>query len=372
MLKNKSKVRLVVGVVVALALIVIILINVVPEKDSEPSTSNNSAKDNALQLPITERSFKIGVVPIPRNFPKFSQEDLVSAYEEASNLGEIIPIWVNPCSIGALEKLQESRVVEMVRKFGALPLIHMNFYKIAFVGGGKGLGLVVDAPYDTNLSDPKFREEWKKEARAIAAIYKPEYMSLGNEVNAWYIFNPETFDDYVSLYKETYDAIKEVSPATKVFVTFSYEQLLYGIGNVSGGFPHWFLIHKFMPKLDLVAFTSYPWKVFEKPEDIPEDYYERISDHISVPVAFTEIGWASFSDKFEVSEEEQALFLIRFLNLTRDMNLEFVLWLFLHEMDTKGIPKETGSIALKRSDGSEKPVFHVWLKLRKLPCNEKP
>ncbi|HIE23727.1 MAG TPA: hypothetical protein EYP68_05810 [Candidatus Korarchaeota archaeon] len=369
MFKNKSKLGLALGAIVII--IVITLASVANEKPKK-DLINKPTLNNSLRIPITERSFKIGVVPTPRNFPRFSQKDLTAAYEEASELGEIIPIWVNPCSIGALERLQENQVVEMVRKFGALPLIHMNFYKVAFVGGGKGLGLVVDAPYDTNLSDPRFRQEWKSEAVAIAAIYKPEYMSLGNEVNAWYIFNPESFDDYVSLYKETYNAIKEVSPRTKVFVTFSYEQLLYGIGNLSSDLPHWFLIEKFMPKLDLLAFTTYPWKIFDKPADIPDDYYRRISYHVSVPVAFTEIGWASSSDKFEVSEEEQARFLIRFLNLTKDMDLEFVLWLFLHEMEAEGTSKEAGSIALKRSDGSEKPVFNIWLQLKKLSYDEGP
>ena len=47
-------------------------------------------------------------------------------------------------------------------------------------------------------------------------------------------------------------------------------------------------------------------------------------------------------------------------------------WLFLHELDvTQGIGEsifsdETGTIALKNSNGAKKEVYDVWIKLSKM------
>ena len=82
------------------------------------------------------------------------------------------------------------------------------------------------------------------------------------------------------------------------------------------------------------------------------------------PVAFTEIGWAG-------NETEQAEFLVRFLELTKDIDLEMVNWLFLHEIEFSGIGEsvfspESATIALKNADGTEKEIYDVWLDLKEV------
>jgi len=105
-------------------------------------------------------------------------------------------------------------------------------------------------------------------------------------------------------------------------------------------------------------------KHFQTPDDIDEDYYSRLNDYLDKPIAFTEIGWPSTH-----SELEQAEFLNRFIELTEKNEMEMVNWLFLHEMDvTDGIggsifSPETGTIALKRSDGAKKEVYGTWERL---------
>ena len=59
----------------------------------------------------------------------------------------------------------------------------------------------------------------------------------------------------------------------------------------------------------------------------------------------------------------------RFLELTRGNDVEMINWLFLHEMDlSQGIGKdvfslETGTIGLKKADGTKKPIYEIWEKL---------
>lgn len=61
--------------------------------------------------------------------------------------------------------------------------------------------------------------------------------------------------------------------------------------------------------------------------DIPINYYSQIKEYTNKRIAFTEIGWPS-----KVSEDEQLNFIVRFLNLTKSMNIEFIQWIYLHDL----------------------------------------
>ncbi len=114
--------------------------------------------------------------------------------------------------------------------------------------------------------------------------------------------------------------------------------------------------------------TTYPWSQYSSPEEISDDYYSRLKAYTDKPIAFTEIGWISSDGS---SETDQAQFLVRFLKLTRDNNVEMVNWLFLHETSINGeqaaiFSPETGTVALKKADGSRKDIYNVWHDLHDL------
>ncbi len=319
-------------------------------------------KHSSYGLPIDTRGFYIGVVPSPKSIPETTWDDTVAAYEETGRIAEVTMIWTGK-NIGQYEKLKQNKVVTAIRVYGLKPVLTLNFATLKEVPGS-GLQYVIDAPDGVNadLSDSEFRGMWINEARNIAREFQPEYFSLGNEINDYFYLHPEDLDDYLSLFDEAYSAIKEVSPQTKVFVVFSYTHL---IDN-----KQWGLFDSFNERVDLIGLTTYSWKHFDDPEDITDDYYTRLGQHTSKPIAFTEIGWISSESKGS-SEEEQARFLVRFLELTKNMDIEMVNWLFLHEVELTGIvgsitEPETGTISLKRADGSKKEIYDVWLDLKEV------
>jgi len=99
--------------------------------------------------------------------------------------------------------------------FGYEPILGINFYNI---GSGNAVPLL-------NLNNTDERRQFKEVALAITQTYKPKYLILGVEVNTFYLKRPNEFPSFLTLYAETYDAIKIVSPDTKVFVTFQLEQM---------------------------------------------------------------------------------------------------------------------------------------------------
>jgi len=311
-------------------------------------------------LPLQERSFFLGIVPNPAHSPNSTFEDLTRAYEEAGRIAEIGMVWVEKQGIGEADLLKQNRVVTALRVYGLKPLVTLNFATIK--QGTGGLEYVIDAPegITPSLSDPGFREAWIEEARSLAEEFSPEYLSLGNEVNDYFLLHPSELESYLSLVSGAYSAVKQVSPQTKVLVVLSYNHLLQE--------NQWDLLTLFENRVDLIGLTTYPYQVFASPEDLPADYYLRLSRCTHKPLAFTEIGWSSSGTS---DENEQARFLLRFLELTKGMDLEMVNWLFLHDTTLTGIPAsiahpETGTVALKRVDGTEKEVYGVWKALKEL------
>jgi hypothetical protein len=310
------------------------------------------------------RSFYLGIVPNPKTIPETTFEDMASAYEEAGNLAEIAMVWTNT-NIGQTEKLKKNKLIKALKVYGLKPILTLNFATIKRIPG-KGLQYVIDSPenIEPSLSNPEFKALWVNEARSLAKEFKPDYISLGNEINDYFYHKPDDVEPYLTLYDEAYSAIKEASPSSKVFVVFSYTHL------IDNG--QWDLIKKFNNRVDLIGLTTYPWKHFKKPEHIPDDYYSRILSYTNKPIAFTEIGWPSAGGG---SEDEQATFLKIFLDRIKGMNIETVNWLFLHEQNINGIlatmtKPELGTVALKRADGTRKKIYDEWLSLKQIPYSK--
>jgi len=312
------------------------------------------------KLPISERKFYIGFVPNPASAPKSTFNDIIKAYEEAREIAEISVVWVAKQSLGEYELLKKNRLITAIRVYGLKPLITLNFATLK--QSQNGLEYVIDAPSGINpsLSDLEFRQLWKNEAKKIAQEFRPEYFSLGNEINDYFYFHPDEFETYLSLVKQVYNEIKSVCPDTKVLVVLSYNHLIEN--------NQWDMLTKLDSCVDLIGLTTYPYKKFSTPDDIPIDYYSRLKQYITKPVAFTEIGWSSTGKN---TEKIQADFLIKFLELTKGLDIEMINWLFLHETTLTGIIAQIShpdvtTIALKRPDGRKKEVYDIWVALKQL------
>jgi hypothetical protein len=286
-------------------------------------------------LPISERGFYIGTVVTPKNFPDFTSEDHIEAFQMVDQYGEVIPMWKGDGNMSN----------------AMLGLEVLGLETEPIIGTGFEIG--------ENLSDPEVRQKRKDELIAIAEAYKPKYFNIMNEVNLYFHANNNSDpDNIIGLYNEIYDGIKAVSPETKVFPVFAYHVALRENTNVTD------FINMFEPKIDLYAFTNYPERNYDSFDEIPDSYYDEI-DALSGKKAFTEIGWPGDD------EEEQADFLIWFLNTTKDMDLEFMCWLWLHDYpEDYQIPYVTkyfNNQGLRRDDGTPKPVWNLWEELHSLP-----
>jgi len=307
--------------------------------------------DDSPQRP--SRGFYMVFLPVPADGQTFDQ-----VYEEASQSIEFVPVWGRPTPFYELaEELNgswgETFVEKLVRGNDMFPLVHLNFI---------GPDLTLATPpgmEEATLSDSEWRQAYKSAVLEVVRVSEPLYLSIGNEVNRWHekyganASSPNGFQHFVSLYEEIYDAVKELSPDTKVFCTFAREivaELREADLDVLRMFN--------ADKIDILVFTSYPHAVqgTNNPQDIPNDYYRRAFDYIpGKPFGFSELGWPSL-DAFG-GEKGQAAFLADVSSrLTSEQGIDMHLlgWAWLHDID------ENDHVGLIRRDGTRKMAYDVW------------
>ncbi len=302
---------------------------------------------------VPGRGFFLGVLPIPGSGQSFQE-----AYQQASLHAEFSPVWGRPSPYYRLPKdldgeWGEKFVEVFLRGNGMFPLLHLSFI-------GPELSLVAPPEMDSpTLVDKSWRDSYKQATIDAVRTSKPQYLSLGNEVNRWYWKygaekgDPNGFQHYVSLYEEIYDTVKEISPETKVFCTFAREIVSE---NEEADLE---VLRMFDPgKLDILVLTSYPFAVegVNRPSDIPADYYLKASDYMPGKLfGFSELGWPS-SESFG-GQQAQADFIIQVsTNLTRERGIPLHLfcWAWLHDLDKKD------QIGLLGREGTEKLAYEVW------------
>ena len=202
--------------------------------------------------------------------------------------------------------------------------------------------------------------------RAFLAEYQPAYLGLANEVNLLAAADPGAFEQVVALWNDALPIVRELSPTTKVFVTFQYESLL---GHRDGWFgeavtaPDWAPVQRFAGA-DMVGLTTYPSLVFDEPSALPADYYAQIAQHTDLPVILTEVGWTADETLplLPGSEAEQVAFIDVLAAQAVAAGVEAMVGTLVCG-DQVQQPAFT-QMDLRRDDGSPRPAWDRWLALR--------
>lgn len=225
------------------------------------------------------------------------------------------------------------------------------------------------ASIETNsFADPVLRTAFMADAVQRVELYRPKYLCLGMEINAYYEAHPDDFENFVSLFKETRQAVKEIDPDCLVFVSFQYELLLGGFDALLGvetQEPEWFLFDLFAPDQDAVGISSYPLRSLVEGSEagvvsLPADYYSRIADHTDRPIVFAELGWPSDAS-FGGSLSSQADFIRGLPDFFEGLDIGLVNWYFLYDVVVFG--PEFSSMGLYDIFGFAKPALFAWADL---------
>lgn len=230
-----------------------------------------------------------------------------------------------------------------------------------------------------NFGTPGVRKAFKNYALRLTREFHPHYMGLASEINTYADAHPEDFENFVSLYRETYQTIKAESPDTQVFVTFQWDDLNNVIPfDPTGGEPYhikWEQIEAFEPYLDTWAISTYPFVAFDSAADIPSDYYTPLLSRTDKPLAVAEGGVNSRGiGQFKGTPQDQVNYLNAIHTQLGD-RLTFWIYLILNDINGKayrdylaqnGMANNANTIlwfeavGLREMDGTPKPAMQLW------------
>lgn len=319
-----------------------------PASTTSTDQGTNSSGSTA---PNTSSASTIGAVAKGLTFtPATYDSNGISNYFSTAKLGGTIVAWAGDWDELGDPKGAPTVLQSLASQSGLTLVVELQFFS-------SSNGLVLRPLNSTNEA------HYKNLAVSFAQSYKPGYMALGVEVNVLNEHSPADYKAFVSFFGEAREAIKAVSPATRVFTIFQLERMkgldggLFG-GTNDTGKAEWGLLADF-GKGDLFGFTTYPGLLYHDPSGIPDDYYLDIASHTQKQIAFTEIGWqsGSLSGGWTSSESSQAQFVSRFFNLTVGLQRVFAIWSVLYDQN---VPPPFNTMGLFSNAGAAKRAWSAW------------
>lgn len=305
-----------------------------------------------------------GVALTPRHFPNHTMADVDDSFRLARELGRhavFIYQWGELDRDVVKTTLAKAAMSRLVAIVGLSPTTLDQGRKEPDLPAS----LRARAAPNLSFSNPLIRAAYVDAATELARL-KPPYLCLATEINLLGLQKLSEYLHFVSLYKEAYQAVKRVSPATSVFVSFQWEWVrILDAREPNRISDHSKLINIFRPELDLVGFTTYPSPFHESPARLPRDYYTWMFRHIPArdPVMIMEAGWPTSGTG---SEAEQVACLERLPGLLKGINLIGIEWALLHDVQIGSFDANLNTVGLRYRDGRPKPGYDRFrsLKLR--------
>ncbi len=180
-------------------------------------------------------------------------------------------------------------------------------------------------PWDKSFANPNVRAAVKSYAKKVVTEINPPYLTVGMEINTYAGANPEDYENFVTLFDETYLFVKMLN--VKIGPTLQYEELTDCGTDIENQYD---LIDDFY-MADFIGLSSYARFCFNSFSEIPEDYYSRIRQHTQKSLIIGESGWPTNSTLFPSTELDQKLFLNFLLLETNKLNMDLVIWWFMHD-----------------------------------------
>lgn len=312
------------------------------------------------------RPFLLGLSSVPQ---RPTDDAYRQAFELAASLGEVIMIQRAPAWSEFVPGGEISDRTERLTRFER-DLARDNKLKLFLAvdptdPADRGrLAALPDDLRGRDFSDGRVRSAFISYAKYLALNYKPAYMALGVEVDMFFYRRGDAaFRNFQSLYFEAYDAVKSVSPSTRVFPTFQYESVQAVLGTGEPAQAAWALVGRFEPKLDAVAVSSFPGFAYASVDRLPANYFSQLKTRFQQPLILSSIGWTSGPSLEGASlDGEQASFLRRTMAEAEALQVELVVWYLGRDIEDAPQPafSPLATMGLYRADGGPKATSLIW------------
>lgn len=221
-----------------------------------------------------------------------------------------------------------------------------------------------------SITDTAIQRLYREYVAAVDSILEPSWISLAAETNLIRGAAPDSV--YQAVVVMTNAAAAERAAAgsnTPLIVSVQVEYAWGRLGGENGVYRGIAQDLADFPFIEGLGLSSYPYLGdFSEPEEIPIDYYERLTRGAPLPMLVLEGGWASASTaEFTSSPELQARYIARHAQLLDEVQARAWFQITFTDLDIDNIPLPPGSILpLFASNGlvdinlAPKPALGVW------------
>ncbi len=364
--------------------IVLVLFLAIMACSSTPATTPGAIPSLAIS-PYTLGRTLYGFFPSP---PEVSQQSVIDTYQAIGQHGDVVLLQQNIPWADFTKSVQadSSAISDIHNQY---ILARQNSLEVVFVVdplNGLNRREFAGLPFGwkASFANPQVRAAYTNFTLRILREFHPHYLGLASEINTYADTHPEDFQDFLSLYKSTYDLVKAEAPETHVFVTFQWEELNNLIPSVAHGKAYvidWDQIEQFEPKLDIWAISSYPFVVFNSGAEIPSNYYSPLLGRTTKPLAVAEGGYTSTPvGSANGSPQDQVEYLNAIHSQIGGTRLAFWIYLLLNDFNLNSYAqfmKQKGqdgdintlgmfaSVGLTSANRTPKPALAVWDGFRK-------
>ena len=262
-----------------------------------------------------ESTTLLGLVTNPANDPDPSDEDAASAFQDSLPTVDQLSVFFNMNKQSTLQSRLDWIATARQNNLKAMAQIQVHF-----IGDPRPPPGMV-----RSFADPDVRALYLDNVTQFAQL-QPDYMVLSPEVNFLHFFNEPEFVLFATLYQEAYQLIKQLSPDTRVGVSYVY-MMFRGFNQID--------VADSLGPRDFLAFTSYPaWMldngIINSPAELSPDWYGWVRENYpNEKIIFSEVGWPSSGN---TTPEAQAEYYRRIPELMAGVQPESVSFTLMHDV----------------------------------------
>jgi hypothetical protein len=240
-----------------------------------------------------------------------------------------------------------------------------------FIDPVNGLDLAKDANIlvtaGKSIAQSDMQRIYRRFAFVMDSILNPEHLGLALETNFIRDIAPDSI--YQGVKKSANDAATEIRAFDKDVKLSISVQVDWAWGKLyTGSFRGITPDFTDFPFIEELGLSSYPYFGFNKPQDIPINYYSKLIEGKNIPVFVSEGGWSSGTvSNFEGSLQKQSDYISKNGLLLNEVKAIAYFQLTFTDIDLSALPSNVPSnisnfayLGLVDKNLQSKPALSNW------------
>jgi hypothetical protein len=232
-------------------------------------------------------------------------------------------------------------------------------------------------PWDSYaLDSPEVKQAYSSYAKRMIALFNPDYVAIGVEVNLLVRNAPSLWPAYLELHKQVYQDIKLAFPNLPVLASFDVNAILEGYNLEDDHAAQMQALRDILPYVDVLGISLHPFLSVYLADTVPGSLFDDVFALTSKPIAITESSYPAqvwsidvggTTVTFSGSQAKQEDFVGRLLGAAQAHEAPFVIWFTARDYDALWEALGESDAALPWRDtglydeqGSPRQALAVW------------